>query len=143
VEFTFGVIILLMLLLGVTELGRGFWYYSAIQKTARDYARCASQIDWVDPNATTRLATCQANGVASANEAGLVPVLEAGDMTLDCDGGGCAWGSGTAPEYVTVSVAYTMPWVFNHGGSSPISPLGDGSTGITFSITATMPYAPR
>jgi Flp pilus assembly protein TadG len=132
-ELAFTLIFLLLLTIGITEIGRGFWYYSALQTAVRNGARCLSNEKW-NPSAT--ISECQTLVRDDANSAGIWPLLTTANVTLSCDGATCTgWGSGTAPEYVSVQVLYNMNWLWS---ITETTPQAGGTTGLK--VVATMPY---
>jgi len=132
-ELAFTLIFLLLLTIGVTEIGRGFWYYSALQTAVRNGARCLSNQKWVS---SAPIADCQTLVQNDANSAGVWPQLTPANVKLYCDGGTCTWGSGTAPEYVTVQVEdYSMQWIWAITAGTP-----QAGNNVGLKVVATMPY---
>ena len=134
IELAISMIFLLLLTMGITEIGRAFWYYSAIQKSARDGARCLSNLDW-GASGSAGVADCRTLVVSNANSSGLQPVLAAANVTQACDGAGCTWGTGAKPQYVTVTVLHQMRWLWSIGGDLPTAGESSG-----LKVVATMPY---
>lgn len=132
IELAITMIFLLLLTLGITEVGRTFWYYSAMQKSARDGARCLSSLTWLG---SADVAGCRTLVVNNANSSGLNPILAAGNVALTCDGGACTWGVGAKPEYVTVTVAHQMRWLWSIVDGLPAAGESSG-----LKVVATMPY---
>ncbi len=87
VEFTILLPILLILLLGLTELGRALYQYSQLEKITRDTARFVVN----DRGGTTGLLNLSADDIAQAktlaiggdgNSQSLLPGLTADDVTI-------------------------------------------------------------
>lgn len=132
-ELAISLIFLLLLTIGITEIGRGFWYYSALQKATRAGARCLSILKW---DGTALTGGCKSLVRDDANSAGVWPELTLANVQFYCGNASCAWGSGTAPEYVRVSIAnYQMKWLWSLDGSLPASGQDTG-----LQVSATMPY---
>jgi len=132
-ELAFTIIFLLLLTIGITELGRAFWYYSAMQTAVRNGARCLSNQKWEVGAAVSQ---CQTLVRDDANSAGVWPQLIPANVTISCNGGTCTWGSGAAPEYVTVQVVdYRMRWLW---AITEGTPQASESAGLK--VVATMPY---
>lgn len=133
-ELAFTLIFLLLLTIGITEIGRAFWYYGAMQTAVRNGARCLSNQKW---EVGAPVSQCQTLVRDDANSAGVWPQLTTpANVTISCNGGTCTWGSGTAPEYVTVQVVnYRMRWLW---AITEGTPQAGGSTGLK--VVATMPY---
>lgn len=121
VEFALIVALLIMILAGIVEFGRTFWYYNALTKVTRDAARMLS----VAPKATIA-----SNGVQSAKDLVVASALSAGvpgfndtNVTAVCTDATYVDTScidGTAPEGVhvaitgyTVSVGQYIPFILN------------------------------
>lgn len=135
IEFALTLLFLLLLTVGITEIGRAFWYYSAIQKAVRDGARCMSNLEWLG---SSNVSDCRTLVVSNANSAGLRPALGDANVTLSCDGNtACAssWGSGARPQYVTVTATHQMRWLWSIGGGLPAAGQSSG-----LRVVATMPY---
>jgi Flp pilus assembly protein TadG len=134
VEFALLIIPLLMIVTGIIEFGRPFWYYDALVKGTRDGARFLS-----DSRASLTVAldtTLQDQAkdmvVTAANQA-QVPSFSAGDVTVTCD------PDCTTPTYVTVSInAYPV----TIGGWIPVFVPTGGTTSwsATLSPYTTMRY---
>lgn len=133
IELAITLIFLLLLTVGITEIGRAFWYYSAMQKATRDGARCLSNLNWVGG---ADVGGCRTLVRDNANSSGLTPQLALGNITAECDGVTCTWGTGNAPQYVTVTVVgYQIRWLWSLGIGVPAA----GSTS-SMRVTTTMPY---
>jgi Flp pilus assembly protein TadG len=134
VEFALLLILLLMIVAGVIEFGRTFWYYDALTKATRDGARFlsnarASTIVALDPGLQNQAKTMVVNAASLAQ----VPSFSASDVAVSCD------PNCTAPIYVTVSInAYPV----TIGGWIPVFvPTGTTTTwSATLSPYTTMRY---
>ncbi|PWB54692.1 MAG: hypothetical protein C3F18_06585 [Nitrosomonadales bacterium] len=139
VEFAFLMVFLLLLTMGITEIGRAFWYYSAMQKAARDGARCLSLQPWAagQESKCIDLVWQSANSAGVVNHVGSAAVaLNAGNVRIDCGGGSCSWGSGARPEYVRVHIdGFNMGWIWSFG-----TPLPDAGGNSGINVQAAMPY---
>ena len=134
-ELAFTLIFLLLLTIGITEFGRGFWYYTALQTAVRNSARCLSSLEWKSTGVDT--SGCEALVTNAAISAG-IPGGGSIEPTLTCTGTTCDWGNwgnGAAPEYVTVQVNYNMRWLWAIPGGSP----QPGET-AGLQMATTMPY---
>lgn len=133
VEFALLIIPLLLIVAGIVEFGRMFWYYDAISKGTRDAARYvsnarASSTQAVD-NAISDWAIDMV--VASATAAN-VPDFEPGQVSVTCDPADCS-----APDYVSVSVAYPLQlgsWIPFFGSA------GATTWDVTLAPATTMRY---
>jgi Flp pilus assembly protein TadG len=124
IEFALVLGFLLLLMVGITEIGRAFWYYDALQKAVRDGARCVSANGIVSSQST-----CQKLAADSANSAGISPMLKPEDVVFSDSGG-------VVPEYVTMTVRnYPMIWIWSIGATLPAP--GDS---VAIGVQATMPY---
>lgn len=133
IELAITLIFLLLLTVGITEIGRAFWYYTAMQSATRDGARCLSNLDWVGGASVDG---CRALVRNDANSAGLNPQLALANIIAECDGASCNWGTGNAPQYVTVTVqGYQIRWLWSMNIGVPAA----GSTS-GMRVVATMPY---
>ncbi|MDD2918559.1 TadE/TadG family type IV pilus assembly protein [Rhodoferax sp.] len=106
VEFAFVLVIMLLIMAGMVEFGRTFWYADALTKATRDGARVISS--W--PAATL---SSQGLGAArtitkdSANAANVSPPLANGNVLVQCLNeafNSVACADGTAPANVRVSI---------------------------------------
>ena len=138
IELAVTLIFLLLVTMGITEIGRAFWYYSALQKATRDGARYVSTQSW---SGASPVSACKTSVRENAVSAG-VPSVDAAGTTLEnrvsvlCDGAACNWGSATTPEYITVVIDnFRMHWLWSLGAPLPES---GGSAGLR--IQTTMPY---
>lgn len=94
VEFGFVIVLMMLIVGGLIEFGRVFWYLDALTKATRDSARYLSTaslpIDTDDATATDIV-------VAAATQAGL-PDFDDTNVDIICD------PDCDTPEYVTVSI---------------------------------------
>lgn len=130
-EFAFLLVFLLLLSLGITEFGRAFWYYSALQKGARDGARCVSTIDLTN---SATVSNCKQLAADTANAAGVWPQLtrDANVILITSP----VAHSGDAPEYVQIAIRnYDIAWIWSLGEPFPAP---GGTTGLQ--VAAAMPY---
>lgn len=137
VEFAFTVFVLLMILAGVVEFGRAFWYYDAIVKGTRDAARHLSTIP---TSALAGAAAPTAAIVVDAANASLVPDFTSANVSVVCTPISC--GAAVQPSDVTrVTVSASYPLTI--GALLPFIPTAD-STGASWAVTltphTTMPY---
>ena len=121
VEMALVIIPLLLIVAGIIEFGRTFWYYDALAKSTRDAARYVSNTrvsstvgvnDTVKDNAKLM--------VVNAVNAAKVPNFTTSNVNVVCDPADCI-----VPNYVTVSITgYTIsigswiPIIFYTGTSS-------------------------
>lgn len=100
VEFALVIIPLLLIVAGIIEFGRTFWYYDALTKSTRDAARYVSNTrvsplvgvdDTIKDNAKLM--------VVDAVNAAKVPNFTTDNVDVVCDPADCI-----APNYVTVSI---------------------------------------
>ena len=108
VEFALVIIPLLLIVAGIVEFGRTFWYYDALTKSTRDAARYVSNTrasvtppvgvnDTIKDNAKLM--------VVNAVNAAKVPGFSTSNVNVVCDPTDCV-----APIYVTVSISgYSIP----------------------------------
>ncbi len=104
VEFALLLILLLMIVAGVVELGRTFWYYDALTKATRDGARFLSNARAdIPPPAIDDVLKGQAIAMV-VETATAAKVPNSLDVKVDCDPANCI-----TPDYVTVRIdAYTV-----------------------------------
>jgi Flp pilus assembly protein TadG len=143
VEFALLLVLLLIIVAGVVEFGRTFWYYDAWAKATRDGARFLSM-----SRVSTTVAldsTFENNAIAmvknTANKA-RVPNSLTTDVKVMCDYNSntgtftdCTTG-GYIPDYVTISVAYPVKigeWI-------PFVTLVNAPWNVTLSPSTTMRY---
>jgi hypothetical protein len=131
IEFAFVMVFLLLLTIGITEIGRAFWYYNALQKAARDGARCLSTVAWSsDPKVTDRRPDCVNLVVTTAQAAGLPNF---GTANVEHEPPFSA--TPAAGDPITVSIVnYSMVWIWSLGNL----PSPGGTSEIV--VEETMPY---
>lgn len=110
VEFAFVLVILLLIMAGVVEFGRTFWYADALTKATRDGARMMST--WEASDISNGVTKVQDRVIAVAAAANVSPALVGANVTVQCDNsppvsptfsfGACS--PGTAPANVRVSI---------------------------------------
>lgn len=109
VEFAFVIVIMLLIMAGVVEFGRTFWYADALTKATRDGARMMST--WEASDISNGVTKVQDRVIAVAAAANVSPALVNANVTVQCDTpppaspfsfGACS--SGTAPANVRVSI---------------------------------------
>jgi Flp pilus assembly protein TadG len=100
VEFALVIILLLIIVAGIVEFGRAFWYYNALTKATRDGARFMSEV----PTETLGNSVAAAEDlVVDAANAANVPEFDADHVAVTCDGAACA--NNTTPEQVRVAIS--------------------------------------
>jgi Flp pilus assembly protein TadG len=136
VEMALVMTVLLLIVAGIVEFGRIFWYYNALDKATRNAARYMSAVSKLDMgnSAQTAIAVAAAQNlvVTAVNSTNVSPVLATANVAVNCDGGGC---SGTVPTNVSVSIAnYQVtpgtwfPFVNVAGGKFGGVPLAPSTT---------------
>jgi hypothetical protein len=100
VEFALVIIPLLLIVAGIIEFGRTFWYYDALAKSTRDAARYVSNTRvsstvGVDDTVKENAKLMVMNAVNTAK----VPNFTMDNVNVVCDPVDCI-----APNYVTVSI---------------------------------------
>lgn len=109
VELALVLVFMMLLVGGLVEFGRIFWYYDAMAKATRDGARYLSDAAFASPASppldTSGAATLTSNAVVAAG-------IAAGDfsVSVECDGATCpnpAAPGYVPPNYVTVTVIPT------------------------------------
>lgn len=110
VEFAFVVFILMLIVAGMIEFGRTFWYADALTKATRDGARLLSTWETSDIDNGVTAAKDQVILVSTA--ANVSPALVRANVEVECDNsspssptfsfGNCS--PGTAPANVRVSI---------------------------------------
>lgn len=137
VEFALLLIPLLMIVTGIVEFGRSFWYYDALAKGTRDGARFLSLSRASELVALDATLKQQAKDmVVSSVSAAKVPNFSADYVEVDCTpNADCI-----APEYITVRIdAYPL----KIGGWIPVivpAPSGSSSWSGTLSPYSTLRY---
>ena len=137
VEFAFMLIVLLIIVAGIIEFGRAFWYYNALTKATRDGARYMSSVS-KDQIQSAGVLTTQNLVVAEANAASIWPAITAANVTVTCLPSACT--NGTAPTDVSVAIT---GYNITIGGLIPFFlPTGGGTTSYsrTLSPYTTMRY---
>ncbi|HEX8978930.1 MAG TPA: TadE/TadG family type IV pilus assembly protein [Parasulfuritortus sp.] len=132
IELALVLVFLLLLTVGISEIGRAFWYYSALQKAAREGARCLSVDKWEDTQ-TARDAADACLSVVTSDASSAWVTSDAGGgrpmtvkMTLDGTeySNTSQWGvSKTAPQYVGILVQYQWPSWWQIGAVAAHNPL--------------------
>ena len=145
VEFALVIVFLLILVAGIVEFGRAFWYYDALTKATRDGARMLSVADRETFATGTFMNDVTNRVVQAANAANVKPPLSTSNVSLTClddTFGTVGCGSGVnAPANVRVAITgYTI----NIGGLIPfLSPTGGASkvySGVALAPQTTMRY---
>lgn len=113
VEFAIVVGLLALILGGVIEFGRAFWYYDAITKATRDAARYMTTVPkqsiateanaaaTASPYSTSNPLSARSIIVNAVGAAG-VPSLTGGNISITCLPVACQ--NGVAPGYVSVAI---------------------------------------
>lgn len=140
VEFAIILIPLLLIVAGVVEFGKTFWYYDALAKATRDGARLISR---ADKDAIANAKVDAENLVVNAvNGANVSPALTGDNVLVEClnasyGSQGCT--DGLEPHHVRVTIVdYTVdigdwiPFITESGATS--------WNGITLSPSTTMRY---
>lgn len=143
VELAFVIFFLLLLVAGVIEFGRAFWYYDALTKATRDGARFLSVADRA--TFTSFIDTAQTRVMLVANAANIRPALTKSNVAVTCmtkDFGETGCGNGTnAPENVRVAIS---GYAIDIGGMFPFLPpnteTGRAFRGVALAPQTTMPY---
>lgn len=145
VEFGIVLVFLILIVAGIVEFGRAFWYYDALSKATRDGARMLSLADRATFSTGSFIGDAKSRVVQNANAANLNPLLTSAEVSVTClDASfstiGC--GSGvSAPANIRVAISgYTI----NIGGLIPfLSPTGGAATtytGVALAPHTTMRY---
>lgn len=143
VEFALLLFLLLIIVAGIVEFGRTFWYFDALTKATRDGARYLSN---ARESTTVALnSTFEDKAIAmveNAADLARVPGFLATDVTVICDYDSST-GNGTKcstenyiPDYVTVSIGYPVQiglWI-------PFVTLVGAPWDATLSPSTTMRY---
>lgn len=134
IEFALLIVFLLIIVSGLIEFGKTFWYYDALLKGTRDAARYLSDsrtTPALPPSTAGRIDAAKQLVVNAANAAN-VPDFTSALVAVSCNPG-CS-----APDYVTVSInAYPV----TIGGWIPVF-VPDGTTSWSASLSpyTTMRY---
>lgn len=143
VEFALLLFLLLIIVAGIVEFGRAFWYYDALTKATRDAARYISMTRVSTTVAiNTDVETNAVTMVKNAADTAQVPGFQETDVTVICDydagtgtGLDCS-AAGYTPEYITVSTAYPVKigeWI-------PFVTLMNAPWNVTLKSSTTMRY---
>jgi Flp pilus assembly protein TadG len=143
VEFALLLFLLLILVAGIVEFGRAFWYYDAVTKATRDGARFLSMSRVSTTVALSEdFETDTITMVKNTVDMARVPGFLTTDVTVICDydiGSGTGTDCSTAdyiPDYVTVSIAYPVKigeWI-------PFVTLANAPWNVTLTPSTTMRY---
>lgn len=122
VEFGFVIVLMMLIVGGLIEFGRVFWYLDALTKATRDGARYLSTVSLpIDTDDATATALVK----AAATQAGL-PGFDTDNVVITCD------PDCDTPDYVTVSVTgYSVglgSWFPSLTWASGNLPLGPHTT---------------
>lgn len=123
VEFALVIILLLIIVAGVIEFGRAFWYYDALTKATRDGARFMSGVSTADIGDS--VANAEDLVIDAANAAN-VPGFDQNNIEVTCDGEPCV--NDAAPEVVRVEITGYQVTI---GGWIPIFLPTGGVTSFT------------
>lgn len=139
VEFAIVLIVLLLIMAGIIEFGRAFWYYDALIKATRDGARLLSVAERENFSTGSFIGDAKSLVVQAANSANLNPQLGVGQVSVTCLDTALntvACGSGlNAPQNIRVAITgYTI----DIGGFMPFL-SASGGTPTTFSGVALSP----
>lgn len=133
VEFALLIVLLLIIVSGLIEFGKTFWYYDALVKSTRDGARVlsmyrASPTSAIDGTAISNVRAQVTTAVTAAN----VPDFNSAMIEVECS------PNCNTPDYVTVKIdAYPV----TIGGWIPVFiPSGTTSWTRTLSPYTTMRY---
>ena len=139
VEFALLLIPLLLMVAGVIEFGRTFWYYDALTKATRDGARLMSMADKDTIESTKGDAVDLVE--AAANSAQVFPVFTKENVRVDCLSASyavVACEDGTAPINVQVTI---VDYDVTIGGWIPlVTPTGTATWGARLPPSTTMRY---
>ena len=136
VEMALILIVMLMIMAGVFEFSRAFWYYNALDKSTRDAARFMSAVTSIDitnsNNTAAAVATAKSLALLTANGANVSPPLAASNIDIKCDATAC---TGTKPSNVTVTITNFsikigsfFPFVLVPGGNYGNTTLSPSTT---------------
>ncbi len=143
VEFALVLIPLFLIVAGVVEFGRTFWYYDALAKATRDSARLMSMAD--KDSITSAKEAAENMAVSVANDARISPALSADNVLVECLSASyvsqtCT--NGTAPSNVrvtivdfSVDIGSWIPFVSMSGGSGWNDVLLSPSTTMRYMCT--------
>ena len=136
VEMALILIVMLMIMAGVFEFSRAFWYYNALDKSTRDAARFMSAVTSIDitnsSNTASAVATAKSLALLTANGANISPPLTASNIDIKCDAAAC---TGTKPSNITVTIinfsikiGRFFPFVLVPGGNYGDTTLSPSTT---------------
>lgn len=133
VEFALLLFLLLIIVAGIVEFGRTFWYYDALTKATRDGARFLSNARESTTLALspTHISTAESMVVDAATSA-QVPGFDDDYVTVTCD-----TACDVAPTYITVSV---VAYPVKIGEWIPFVGLASAPWDVTLSPSTTMRY---
>ena len=139
VEMALLLIVMVMIMAGIFEFSRTFWYYNALDKSTRDAARFMSAVTSIDiinsTNTAAAVATAKNLALTTANNANVSPALTASNIDIKCDAAAC---TGTKPNNVTVTI---VNFSVKIGGIFPFILANGGNYGnATLSPSTTMRY---
>lgn len=100
VEFALVLVLMVMLVAGVVEFGRAFWYLDTLTKATRDGARYLSNVTLNNTN----IAMARQEVVSAVNDAGIAETVTVSVICLDATFTGMSCTGNTNPEYITVSI---------------------------------------
>ena len=138
VEMAFLAVVMFLIMAGIVEFSRAFWYYNALDKATRDAARFMSSVPSVQISDSTQAAAAvdvaKSLALITANGAKVSPTIVAADIDILCDAAAC---TGTKPTNVTATVTLVM----NLGSIFPFVSVTNGSYGdVTLAPSTTMRY---
>ena len=124
VEFAFALVIVLFLIAGFFDLGRGVWHYNGLSQAVRTGARYGI-VHGSNSGAAVGIASCGATleNLVKGRVAGLLP----GDISVTC-----TWPDGDNNPGIEVKVEASATWVPIMGSFMP------GGAGITLSARSRM-----
>jgi Flp pilus assembly protein TadG len=123
VEFALVIVLLLIIVAGVIEFGRAFWYYDALTKATRDGARLLSEVPAESIGSSV---TAAEDLVIDAANASNVPGFDRSHVDVTCDGATCT--NDTAPANVRVAIT---GYEVTIGGWIPVFLPTGGATSFT------------
>lgn len=138
VEMAILVVVMFLIMAGIVEFSRAFWYYNALDKATRDAARFMSTVTKVEIENSTKttaaVAVAKSLALITVNGANVIPAIVAADVAILCDAAAC---TGTKPINVTATVTLVM----NIGSIFPFVNVTNGSYGnVTLAPSTTMRY---
>lgn len=128
VEFALVLIPLLLIVGGIIEFGRAFWYYDALAKASRDAARYLSDAKPLDLAAASALAEEEVTAARVPSHTITISCSPNPDCTTE------------TPEYVKVTILHTFrPFVRWTPGPQPMV-IPQPSGGLPLRAETTMRY---